>query len=89
MPAEFGVGVAKSTALWQTSFFMNVESWPLLGQVDVGLWPTKPQSEDNSLALPTWLSRGVERLMPPGPWDFLEALWGVWFARPKTNVVPL
>ncbi|KAK7325416.1 hypothetical protein VNO80_34498 [Phaseolus coccineus] len=53
--------------------------------VDVGLWPTKPQSEDNSLALPTWLSRGVERLTPPGPWDFLEALWGVWFARPKTN----
>ncbi|KAK7371250.1 hypothetical protein VNO78_36672 [Psophocarpus tetragonolobus] len=52
------------------------------------LWPTKPQSEDNSLALPTWLSRGVERLMPPGPWDFLEALWGVWFARPKTNVFP-
>ncbi|KAK7371266.1 hypothetical protein VNO78_36694 [Psophocarpus tetragonolobus] len=26
--------------------------------------------------------------MPPGPWDFLEALWGVWFARPKTNVFP-
>ncbi|KAK7371276.1 hypothetical protein VNO78_36698 [Psophocarpus tetragonolobus] len=24
--------------------------------------------------------------MPPGPWDFLEALWGVWFARPKTNL---
>ncbi|KAK7375356.1 hypothetical protein VNO78_35735 [Psophocarpus tetragonolobus] len=72
---EIHRAVAKSTVLCLTSFFMNVESWPLLGQVDVGLWPTKPQSEDNSLALPTWLSRGVERLTPPGPWDFLEALW--------------
>ncbi|KAK7384703.1 hypothetical protein VNO78_30404 [Psophocarpus tetragonolobus] len=37
MAYEIHSPVAKSTALWQTSFFMNVESWSLLGQLGVSI----------------------------------------------------
>ena len=67
---------------------LNVESWPLLGQVQ-GCRVVAYLA--HNLKTTRWLGRrgyyrGVERLTPPGPWDFLEALWDVAFLSPRPTL---